>query len=69
MRVDIGVWVVREGVRQALEKADDANVSSTAEAKQHAAKLVTPKIGEDASELLKASKLLAMSQKSLSSWM
>ncbi|MFP4195986.1 MAG: hypothetical protein ACLFSN_04440 [Candidatus Woesearchaeota archaeon] len=67
--VPLGVWVVREGVRMALEKADDAGVSSTAEAKRHAQKLITPKIGEDASELLKASKLFSISQKSLSSWM
>ncbi|MGM5480724.1 MAG: Nre family DNA repair protein [Nanobdellota archaeon] len=67
--VPLGVWVVREGIRQALQsKPLDEPIDSTLQAKGVVSKLLSRHTGEKKGFFVKKSVIFSQSQKSLSSW-
>ncbi|MFW5865618.1 MAG: hypothetical protein ACOCU6_00825 [Nanoarchaeota archaeon] len=68
--VPLGVWVVREGVRQTLLSDPlDKMISSTSEAKTVVSNLLSAKTGEDGIFFIAKSIIFSSSQKSLTSWL
>ena len=66
--VPLGVWVVREGVRIALNNKEETTIETVKQAKEIVAQKLKEKLGVNTEEIVRASKVLAQEQKSLSNW-